>query len=390
MGLILTKNVNEIYVDGIFYNLTKLEDQERLYTDTFDFIESLLNNVTILDKTLEPKSLTTGFIPVPLRKDNPYHIQENVVPWGWNNKSGLRALIKIAMIDSYYTTGTNKGKYKTHDFSQTVYVKDKQENRVHRIHNGEKLDINCVDRLDTFTCMIENNRVRKQSTPQGTLAYAKSPIRKLAQSKNGMAKRKQFREKNMVFLRAMQNGPANISKKLRCNKNGLVIENSGELCTRTGKMLYATDIQLHHCYYIGTTSIHKTGSPSLYLNNSYFANWEPWKVNELLGCIGLCTGEHSMHHKRLHDDDIQSWLDRYDQNITNDIPYTWKNESTYNEVIAWIVANVKSYNFSDALPYEEFIEHHSFKDSDQLKENKCVKIARAEHKAIREKILAES
>jgi len=381
------RNVTEIYVNDILYKLSSIEDQKRLYDNTFNFIQSQLNDHTLLDETLEPKSLTDDFISVPIRKNNPYYIHKSAVPAGWNNKSGLRALIKIALIDSYYTSVKNDNRT-THNLSQTVYVMDKQEHRVHRVHNGSKLDINLVDRLDTFSCMIENNKVRKQSTPQGVAAYQNSPYRKITVSKNGKAKRKGFRKNNMELLRAIQYGPANTNKKLRCNKNGLIIENSGELCTRTGKMLYATDIQIHHCYYISDTSVFKTGAPSYYLNSSFFQNWKADRINEFLGCISLCTGEHSMHHKRFPDDDIRSWLDRYDQNIVDDIPYAWKDEASYNILIDWIIKNVKSYTVSDALSYADFIKLHSFKDTDILRENACVETARKETIAIREKILA--
>lgn len=203
-------------------------------------------------------------------------------------------------------------------------------------------------RFDQFQTSFERSKkhktlfIRQQGTRVGANARSST-------------KRFEFKEINRTFKRLLANGPGGIDKPVCDVDSGRVIENIKAFGIQTDK----DDIHIHHAIFQGGKSSLKSGvEPSIMLSVTSYVNLKHEQCEELLGCILLSSSSHDMLHKMWGEDDIIGWLNR---EINGSLPYHWVSESNYNETLDWLQENVRQFEKTNALTYNQFKESMTIK-----------------------------
>ena len=239
--------------------------------------------------------------------------------------------------------------------SHFIFRKDKACNLVYRAHVGKDI----VERADMFQGWVGTYKgadvVRFMGSLEGRNVY-------------GVANGKETRDFNKKFLRVLDKGMLAEDSPIVCKFDNIVLESIKELKESTLEWVFIDDYEIHHAllfnnesYWVNpfTKSItKKTSSPSTYLNSTKYTEFTTNVVAEFLSSILLSTRRHTILHKTEVTDGIDRWLNRYRRGVC-DLPYAWKSEKNYKEILVWISNNCPKVNTSKLLSYTEFIELHS-------------------------------
>ena len=235
-------------------------------------------------------------------------------------------------------------------FSKLIYLKDKYA-------NNRKVSETSVDRSDTFIPYLEKGKcLRFQGTKVGSGKY-------------NVAQGEKYRENNKEFLRVLHNGPKSAKLPIKCHYNNSILEGIEVYSYTRGETIILDEFEVHHCLLKNNNSYYynidkkcidkKSKDPSEYLNSLSYNNFTNNIVSEFMGSILLSVSKHSTLHKTETSDGIDRWLDRYNKGICESIPYAWKSENNYIEVLNWISINCSKVDITRFLNYNQFIDMHS-------------------------------
>lgn len=129
--------------------------------------------------------------------------------------------------------------------------------------------------------------------------------------------------------------------------------------------------EIHHAVYENGISYYydldtgkmtkKRISPSKYLHAYRYINFNRQIWSELLSCVILDIGDHDTLHKIALKGKIGYWLKGYERGFYKSIPYAWRSEKNYKEILEWISVVSHNIDVSKFLSYDEFIKvHNSF------------------------------
>jgi hypothetical protein len=100
------------------------------------------------------------------------------------------------------------------------------------------------------------------------------------------------------------------------------------------------------------------------INNLYgrkrFENFSQEEIEETLGCLvtwTYCNGVEDYYLRKCYE--IDNWIKKYEKGECSEIPYTWRSEENYKEVLSWYESKCHKFKASKALPYNDFIIKHS-------------------------------
>lgn len=331
-----------------------IEDGNKYNQESLDWwvtnkpsILKILKGTPVPDDTtsnLAHVMLNLGYATVSLRTGFPYYI-----PSVLSRELSDRAteIMFIRGLLAAVSTGDR-------DIAKYVYAQCK--NRLIRLESQDSLD-----RFDTFHCLIASDTFvyRHQGTIDGAIK-----TNQLGSNQYG------YSTTNNLFLRVLQSGPDNIATPLVCSVSGEVIESVATWLPTESKYVLINRYDLHHSKYANNTSfyynttdgkmVEKITEPSVYLLKWLYPQYTTQMFIELLSCAIISSGEHKAHHNLpMSAGGINHWIDGSIAGAYKCIPWAWRSETHYKEILLWASTNCPRVDVSKLPTYSDFVKLHS-------------------------------
>lgn len=280
-----------------------------------------------------------AFHEVWLVRKYPLYVPEYLIKYITDTKMFIKGL--------FYAVSLGRVNVAKHIYAQCKYRK---------LRN---MPLDSLDRFDNFYCMIasDTGTYRHQGTRDGCI-------------KAGTLSDRSYKERNKaLFLRVLQHGPTNTDQPLICSVDGEPVENIFNYDPKDDKDVMLDEFDLHHAKFIGNTShyynieindmIKKTEEPSKYVSKWLYFQYTTQMVAELLSCVVISTKKHTSLHKLAGKvGGIDFWIKGWQNKRYVSIPYAWRSQEHYNEILQWISINCPNVTIQKLPSYAQFLEFH--------------------------------
>ena len=312
------------------------------YNDNFKNIEKTLktNQPITFDSNIEHNLLGNNYYSISIVKNHPYYIPRTLksyVKTRQDEKLFLNALMYAVSIND-------------HAVAKFVFTQCKYRGKV------RNKSLTSLDRFDTFYCHIaaDSGVYRHNGTLEGAALI-------------GQVRDSTIRRHNITMLNMLSSG--HCTNNLSCAVSGEAVEAISRFNPVIDELSNISAYEIHHAYYIDKTSFYldlkdsqltrKIYSPSTMLNAFKYENFTEQLWTEFMSCIVLSSGEHSILHIMCNKGGIKYWINGYKNGHYKSIPYAWKSENNYNEILQWIKSVSPGVDLTKFPTYDKFISIHS-------------------------------